>query len=144
MMNRNLFPYYKTYICLMASGPALFFLLVGGAIVLYQTGASNVPVEVYRERAFDVIFVIMFLYTGILVVLFRGNLMRFRCPHCGERSVYVEYDPSTLVIVSPRVQTQNMVARCRNCGFRQQTDLQLKSNMFIRQFPVKVKSDQGE
>ncbi len=138
-MNKNLFPYYGRYVRQMISGPALFLLLVGGAIGWYHTGASNVPVEEYSEQAFIVIFAIMFLYTGLTVVLLRGNVIRLRCPHCGERGVRIEMDPPSLIVASPKWQTQNMIAQCHNCGFQQQTDLQLKSNMFIKSFPVKVK-----
>ena len=111
----------------MASGPALFLLLVGVAVIWYHMGANNVPVEVYSEQAFFVIFFVMFFYTGITVVL--QNVKCLRCPHCGKRSVRIECDP----------QTQNTIAICPSCGYRQQTDLQKKSNMFIKGFPVKVK-----
>lgn len=99
----------------------------------------NVPVEEYRETAFFVIFVTMALYIGVTVILLRGNVVRFRCPHCGKRSVRIEYDPPTAIGVSSKWQTQNVIAMCSSCGFQQQTDLQKKSNMFVRSFPVKVK-----
>ena len=137
MMNQNLFPYYRRYICLMASGPALFLLLVGVAVIWYHMGANNVPVEVYSEQAFFVIFFVMFFYTGITVVL--QNVKCLRCPHCGKRSVRIECDPPAVIVVSPKWQTQNTIAICPSCGYRQQTDLQKKSNMFIKGFPVKVK-----
>ena len=143
-MKRNLFPYYRVFVCWAVLVPALLLLLlVGGAVIWYHMGARDVPVEEYREAAFIVIFVIMFLYTGISTVLFRGNVIRFRCPHCGERSVRIEYDPLP-VLITPEWKTQNTIAECQSCGFQQQTDLQTKSNMFIKFFPVKVKSDQGE
>lgn len=136
-MNPNLFPYYGRYVRMMASGPVLFFLLVGGAIILYQTGAISVPVEVYSERAFSVILVVMFISVGITVV--RQIISPLRCPHCGERSMRMEKDPPSLIIVSPRWKTQNVIAQCKSCGFQQQTDLQLMSNMFVKHFPVKIK-----
>ena len=143
-MKQNLFPYYRVFVCWAVLVPALLLLLlVGGAVIWYHMGARDVPVEEYREAAFIVIFVIMFLYTGISTVLFRGNVIRFRCPHCGERSVRIEYDPPP-VLITPEWKTQNTIAECQSCGFQQQTDLQTKSNMFIKCFPVKVKSDQGE
>ncbi|MCD8320880.1 MAG: hypothetical protein V8Q16_10760 [Akkermansia muciniphila] len=143
-MKKNLFPYYRVFVCWAVLVPALLLLLlVGGAVIWYHMGARDVPVEEYREAAFIVIFVIMFLYTGISTVLFRGNVIRFRCPHCGERSVRIEYDPPP-VLITPEWKTQNTIAECQSCGFQQQTDLQMKSNMFIKFFPVKVKSDQGE
>lgn len=143
-MKKNLFPYYRVYVCWKGLVPALLLLLlVGGAVIWYHMGARDVPVEEYREAAFIVIFVIMFLYTGISTVLFRGNVIRFRCPHCGKRSVRIELDPPP-VAVTPKWKTQNAIAKCQNCGFQQQTDFQKKTNMFIKFIPVKVKSDQEE
>lgn len=77
-------------------------------------------------------------YTGITTVLFKENVIRFRCPHCGKRSVRMEYDAPT-VIVSSKWQTQNMMAKCQSCGFQQQTGIQKKSNVFIRYFNVRDK-----
>lgn len=123
--------------CLMASGPALLLLLVGGAVIWYRMGANNVPVEVFSEQVFYVVFFIMFFYTGITVVL--QILTRLRCPHCGKRSVRIERDPPAVIVVSPKWQTQNTIAICQSCGYQQQTDLQKKSNMFIKGFPVRIK-----
>ena len=136
--NQNLFPYHRIWMCWKLSSVVLFLLLVGGAIIWYYVGASDVPVEVYREKAFFVIFVIVFFYTGITTVLFKKNVIRFRCPHCGKRSVRMEYDAPT-VIVSSKWQTQNMMAKCQSCGFQQQTGIQKKSNVFIRYFNVRDK-----
>lgn len=75
-MKKDLFPYYRVYVCWKGLVPALLLLLlVGGAVIWYHMGARDVPVEEYREAAFIVIFVIMFLYTGISTVLFRGNVI---------------------------------------------------------------------
>lgn len=138
MTNQNLFPYRRIWMCLKLSSLALFLLLVGGAAIWYHVGASDVPAEVYREKAFFVIFVIVFFYAGITTVLFKGNVIRFRCPHCGKRSVRMEYDPPT-VMESSKWQTQNMIAKCQSCGFQQQTGIQKTSNMFIKYFNVKDK-----
>ena len=136
MTDQNLFPYHRIWMWWKLSRLALFLLLVGGAVIWYHIGASDVPVEEYREKAFLVIFLIMFFYIGITTVLFWRNVIRFRCPHCGKRSVREEYDPPT-VPASSKWQTQDMIAKCQSCGFQQQTDLQKKSNMFIKYFNVK-------
>ena len=136
-MNKKLYPYYGSYIFRLLSIPVLFVLLVGVAIIWYHIGANNVPLEVYSPRALFVIIPIMIVYTGISVVLLRWKI---RCPHCGKRNLHVDYDPPTVIAVSPKWETKNTIAICENCGYQQQTDLQIKSNIFIKALPVKIKT----
>ena len=136
-MKKKLYPYYRSYIFRLLSIPVLFVLLVGVAIIWYHIGANNVPLEVYSPRALFVIIPIMIVYTGISVVLLRWKI---RCPHCGKRNLHVDYDPPTVIAVTPKWETKNTIAICDNCGYQQQTDLQIKSNIFIKALPVKIKT----
>lgn len=83
--------------------------------------------------------VVLSVFAGLLVlVLAFLHLLHFRkCPTCGKRSLKLDCDPAN--IVSTAFATRHFYVHCRHCGHFEYTDLGLKSNIFIKAIPVRMK-----
>ncbi len=149
-MKRELYRYYRHFVLLGISVPILFFIVFGGAFLISGTEHNGQIGWSYRDAqsgkrrikpAFIWAFVIMFVYTGFTIAWGRHfNL----CPRCKKRSVQIELDPPSVTRVSPKWKEQENIAVCRQCGFRQKTDLVFISNMFVASFPIRVKEEDDD
>lgn len=79
---------------------------------------------------------LFFLIMGgsiIITLIYTHKLM---CPHCNQKSMTLENN--SVNITSIQFVEQIMYVRCRSCGKIIETDLALKSNIFVKGIPKKL------
>ena len=87
--------------------------------------------------------VVLCAFAGMfLLILGALFLLHYhKCPSCGKFSLKLGRDPVN--IVSTEFVTQHFYVNCSHCDYFEYTDLGLKSNIFIKAIPVRMKSEDG-
>ena len=85
--------------------------------------------------------VVLSAFAGmLLLILVSLFLLHYhKCPSCGKFSLKLGRDPVN--IVSTEFVTQHFYVHCHRCDHFEHTDLGLKSNIFIKAIPVRMKPD---
>lgn len=91
------------------------------------------------DWATDAVVLSAFIALFILVLLFLYLLHFRKCPACGKHSLKLDCDP--VDITSTEFVTQHFYVHCRHCEHFAYTDLGIKSNIFLKHIPVRMKAE---
>ena len=132
MKNHELYPVYRSYVRLIRMSFLLFLPLSVGIAYLVYLLCDN------SDAA-------LLTFVGCLFVVVMYGVLRYQflpCPCCGRRTVMLCGD--SVSVLSTEWTLAHFEACCRSCGKQMQTDLALKSNIFIKSIPTQVTAEQLE
>lgn len=122
------YPFFKKYVTILIL--VTLVLLPAAAGICYWVNLYY-PFKI----AFLIFFAIMFF--SIISILLWLNFQK--CPQCGCHSMGLQSE--AIEITSIEFVYQHMYLYCRNCGCLKNTDLALKSNIFIKKIPIRLKNN---
>lgn len=119
------YPYYRYYVLRTVIAILLIPIYMGVAYIAYS---------ITGDGQFFLITLIACIALSAVFMVIKENCKK--CPECENHSLSTQTEPA--VITSFNFVTSRVFAVCRNCGYKQATDLAFKSNAMFTKIPVKV------
>lgn len=126
-MNSGYYKAYRAYISYLLL-LTLYGWICAAALVAFKIGVEWMP---------SWLVIIMMAILAVSIVGWFVHWCFLPCPCCGTRSMTM--DRKLLNAEPPFYYSTHFFVRCRHCGYEQDTDLGMKTNIFIKSIPVKMR-----